>query len=90
MIFVSIWKNIRMTKDLRRKMKYLAREMKRIKDCSYIDYIVESINKKATGGSKRKLNKSIKKLKTRLIGRFRDNEMPYLIGCLKDCDYEVE
>ena len=90
MIFASIWKNIRMTKSIRRKMKYLAREMKRIKNCSCIQYIVESINKKAKGGSKRKLNKSIKKLKARLIGRFRECEMPYLIGCLKDCDYEIE
>ncbi len=79
-----------MTKDLRRKMKYLVREMRRNRNCSsYIEYILKDIGKKKNG-SKRKINDEIKKMKERIIGRFRDNEMPYLISCLKDCDYEIE
>ena len=57
---------------------------------SVLIFIIFISKKNVKTGSKRKLNKSIKKLKARLIGRFRDNEMPYLISCLKDCDYEIE
>ncbi len=76
-----------MTKNLRRKMKFLAREMRRNRNCScYIEYILKDIGKKPKRGSKRKLNDEIKKLKAKLIGRFKDCEMPYLIGCIKDAD----
>lgn len=76
-----------MNKDLRRKMKFLAREMRRNRNCSsYIEYILKDIGKKPKRGSKKKLNDEIKKLKAKLLGRFRDFEMPYLVGCIKDAD----